>query len=286
MAQHRIQATMTRYASIAHIFSWLWLLVGLGACQSLDAQQQLATNHAQAGTQVAQVRLSATVQAARARTTVDFVQTRAVVAATRSQLYELTLVSAGTDQAYLATNRARIMGVRATATALPTIATEPADQTTAPQSPVVDAAAPDQAPTLPAVTPFEMLVTPTPSHTPRPTRDPNAPQIGTPRLATSAGDDDCGAGFASQFPVSTPEIYVILPVTQAPVNTVFEARWLRDGEPVTGIFSYVPDFTIDASCIWFFIDQSDFTFTAGRYSVIIDINGVQARDPITFTLVE
>lgn len=278
--------------SMKTALSLILVLYLLAACQSASYQQTLEVNHAQAGTQIADLRISATVQAARARTTVDFVQTRAIVAATRSGALEATMMSVGTPAEALAAFRSRMIQAAPTAT-IPLAFTEESEFVTLvsnvplqtqPPSPTIDLTV---SPTIPIVTPFALLATQAPpSPTRAPTIDPNQPRLENPQLATSSGADDCGAEFSTQFTTSTPEIYIIVTVVNAPANTTFEARWQREGQAIGGLYTYTPDFAIDRACIWFFVDSSDFEFIAGNYTVTVDINSVPAITPLVFTIID
>lgn len=254
---------------------------------SITATDDLAANHAAAGTQVADLRTTATVQSARAQITLDFVGTREGFVATHSNLLQLTLIANGTPETYMQTVQARYINEMPTATLTPILPTvETGDGNADPIPPVqFSQSDPTPPPTIPGVTPFSMLQTVPPSRTPRPTLDPNRPTVSNPQLATSPGDDDCGSGVSRQFTTNTTEIYLTIFVHQSQPNTLFETRWFREDELV-GVVGFTPDFAINEACIWLFADQTDFAFEAGNYSVIMDANGQPITDELSFTIVE
>ena len=257
------------------------LALFIAACTSGD-DDSLATNHALAGTQVADLRVTASVQAARAQTTVDFWGTRSSSAIRQSNAFQSTLAAAGTPTEFLATNQARYISVRPTETL--TLTPSPTIEGGDNVAPPVQFTAPVAvSPTIPGVTPFSLLSTERPTQTPRPTVDANRPTVSNAQLATSPGEDDCGTGFSTTFTNNTPEIYITVFIQSALPNTLFESEWKR-GDTTVGIFSYTPDFAISEACIWFFADQSDFAFEAGDYSVTLLANGQPITPVLPFTI--
>lgn len=258
--------------------SWMLclLLLSLAACGTNDSIRTLEVNHAAAGTQVADLRFTATVQAARALTTVDFVETRAALVATQSDFLESTIEATGISPAIVGTQRFIILGSSPTPLPSPSLAPE----------------ASEEGGNVPQASPISAeinvnFVTPTTLPSPTPSPDPNAFRIETPYTATGAGNDGCGAGLTSSFTTTSPEIYVIARAYNIEANTVsFEARWTRDGNPVGPVYDFTPDYDADELCIWFFVDPSDFEFTAGFYTVSIDVNGVASSNAVPFSIIE
>lgn len=242
------------------IFAGLLLILLLSACGSSEAQQTLVSNHAQAGTQLADLRVSATVLAARAQTTLDFAQTDAALAATQSQFLESTLVNEGVSAEQLATERARILS----------------GEVTLPPGATPEATASSPAP-----------ANPNPAGQPTPTAGSNGPRLENPQLATGTDANGCAVGATTQFRTDSREIYVVAIARDIPANSItFEARWFREGQPIGPVYSYRPDYDVTQECVWFFVDPTDFAFEPGSYSVVIDMQGEPAFEPLPFTIVE
>lgn len=257
------------------------LILGfLSACASTEGALTLEANHALAGTQVADLRITASVQAARAETTLDFMGTRASLGATQSVFLEETLVATGFAPDAIATRRQVILG--STPTPLPTETLRPEET----QAVIIGS----QVATLPPTAPPVTLNAPNPTTPPQvalpsPTFDPDELYVTNVITATGAGDDGCGTGVTSIFGMDTPEIYVIAPAFNIEANgATFGARWERDGIQVGPIYTFVPDFSAEQLCIWFFVDETDFEFIAGAYTVTIEIDGQPAANPAPFII--
>lgn len=252
----------------------------LAACGTDDTVRTLEANHMLAGTQVADLRITASVQAARAQTTLDFMQTRAAFAAIQSGLLESTLAASGTDESYLETQRDLILGSSPTPSITPTLAPE---ETENPDFPTFTPVSETPTATIPGVTPIFPTSPPTPTLPP----DPNALRLENPVTALAAGNDGCGLNITSSFTLDTPEIYVLVKVYNIQANSVtFSAHWTYEGQPIGSIFDYTPNRNYDELCIWFFVDQTDFEFLAGNYTVGINVDGVPAFAPLQFTVSE
>ena len=149
-----------------------------------------------------------------------------------------------------------------------------ADNTDNIQQPVTPLPAPDG--TIENVTP--------PAETPLPTEIPGLASLQNPVLAPGVGSDDCAINTTSNFTTSTPEIYIVATGVNLPAGTNIAARFSVAGQEIRHDFT--PDFEIDGSCIWFFIDQTDLEFRAGTWSVQLELNGEPASQPIPFTISE
>ncbi|MGJ3239654.1 MAG: hypothetical protein ACFE0Q_13170 [Anaerolineae bacterium] len=260
------------------------LLMMLSACADAGVSLTAEANYLMASTQITDLRITATVQSARAATTLDFLGTRGAVEATRSIFLEETLVATGFAPDTLATQRQAILGSSPTPTTTNTPLPEITEETIGIQG--------DARESLILPTPIEVTINaPNPTATPLsvapPTPDLGALQLGDLVTATGTGEDGCGTGITSIFNDDVPEIYVILPTFNLSANTYnFAARWQRDGQAVGPVYEFTPDYDADALCIWFFVDPSDFAFEAGNYSVAIDINGQLAAGPVPFLIQE
>lgn len=255
------------------------LIFILSACATTESSLTLEANHAIAGTQVADLRITASVQAARAETTLDFMGTRASLGATQSSYLELTLIATGFPADSIATQRQVILGNTATPRPTLTLPAETSNQVIETSAPMLETFTP----TVPGVT----LNAPQPTATTfiQASPDPNGLRFGNLVTATGAGDTGCGTGVSSIFAAGVPEIYVILPVFNITANEVtFAARWQRDGQAIGPVYDFSPDFDAEELCIWFFVDETDFEFLPAQYSVTIDVNGQPATNPAPFII--
>jgi hypothetical protein len=256
------------------------MILLLAACGSDNTVRTLEANHMLAGTQIADLRITATVQAARAQTTLDFMQTRAAFAAIQSGLLESTLAADGTDMPYIETQRAIILGSSPTPSMAPVLA---AEATEGVDSPTFTPVSETPTPTIPGVTP----IFPTASKTATLPPDPNALRIENPITALAAGSDGCGANITSAFTVNTEEIYIIIKAYNLRAREVtFSSHWTYEGQAIGPVFEYTPERNYDELCIWFFVDQTDFEFLAGDYTVGIDIDGAPVFAPLAFNISE
>lgn len=259
--------------------TFVFVFIGLlsAGCAETGESLTLEANHALAGTQVADIRLTATVQAARAQTTLDFITTRSAIAATQSIFLEETLVATGFVPEALATQREQLLGSTPTPSPSPTPLPE---ATVDPDAPTSDPSIPTSTPTLPPVTPLSQ----NPTETVMPTFDPNGLRVGSIITATGTGDDGCGSGITSTFSTATPEIFVIVPAFNLTPTDTFSAHWERDGQAVGPIYTYEPATPLDELCVWFFVDPTDFPFTAGNYTVEIKVNDIPVAGAVPFII--
>ncbi|MEO0596281.1 MAG: hypothetical protein AAF126_09250 [Chloroflexota bacterium] len=246
-------------------------------CAETGTALTLEANHAAAGTQVADIRLTATVQSARARTTLDFISTRSSLAATQSVFLEETLVATGFVPEALATQREQVLGSTPTP---PPSSTPRLEATVDPNAPTRDPSIPTSTMTLQPITPLSQ----NPTATVIPTFDPNGLRVGTILTATGTGDDGCGSGITSTFSTATPEIFVIVPAFNLSPTDTFSAHWEFDGQPVGPVYTYEPATALDELCVWFFVDPTDFPFTAGSYTVDIKVNDVSVAGAVPFII--
>lgn len=115
--------------------------------------------------------------------------------------------------------------------------------------------------------------------------DPDALRLENPTTATGVDNNGCAVGSTTQFSTNAQEIYIVTRAVNIPGNSVtFEARWFRDGQAIGPVYSYTPNQPTDSLCIWFFVDQTDFTFEPGSYSVVLTINGDNAFEPLPFAI--
>ncbi len=113
------------------------------------------------------------------------------------------------------------------------------------------------------------------------------PETGAPALvdavmAPGVGDDDCAVNPTSDFTTDTQEIYIVARGVNIPAGTNIAARFSIAGQEISHDFT--PDFDIEDACVWFYIDQTDLAFTAGTWSVQLELNGTPVSSPIPFTI--
>lgn len=276
MSKMGVMMTQQRFYSF-----WIGLLVlFLSACGASPENIELATEHAAVGTQVAELRATDSVENARLLTTVDFVSTQVAYSSTQSSFLKSTLIARGTPESALNTFRDQMIGsLLNPPTQTPTATVDPTQQAAAMQPQPIETTAPVTVePTRPIVTMNYPTSQPSPTEL-----DPNRVALIDSVTSTGVGNDDCPVGATSQFSPNTPEIYVVTTVRNAPANTRFTSRWFA-GENEVAVFDYTPDFEIDGSCIWFFVDETDFPFTSGEYRVQLEVNGEITAGPLPFTI--
>ena len=93
------------------------------------------------------------------------------------------------------------------------------------------------------------------------------------QLGTGVGADDCVATPQSSFSsAATSSIYISAMVRNKPPGVTLQSVWSHSGDERLR-FDYTPDFHIQESCIWFFIDPNDTEFTPGDWRVELNVNG-------------
>jgi hypothetical protein len=237
----------------------------VGCIPTPDPAEEAALNSA--ASQVAALQAAATQESARLRTTLDYAGTRVSLAATQGSFLELTLEARGTPPAVIASFRQEMFASFATPTPTPTLALR-GDAT-------VNAAQP---PTQIIITPLAISTLPG-----APPADPNAPRLENIVTAVDVGSDDCAVGITNVFTTAMPEIYVVARARNIPNGTRLASRWRFNGEQVIR-YEFTPNFTIQDACIWFFMDQTDVTFSVGEWTVQLEINDVPAAPPSAFSI--
>jgi hypothetical protein len=261
---------MSRFLTVLCLTLCAGLIAGCG--QDASAEQTLAAEHGPLATNIVNLRSTATVAADQRQITLEHLATVATRAVQRQQSILATMNSLGLNPAGVS---------QITPAATYTLAVELAQATLAPN--LLEQGG--GITRLPATPQFR---TPEPSPTPlmpTATVDPNLPNFSNAVTSTGVGPDDCATQVTAQFATSAPEIYVVMTANKIPAGTTLASRWRRDGEELA-LFDFSPDFSIDGACVWFFADSSDFAFTPGTYQVVLEINGRQSGEPVTFTIVE
>jgi hypothetical protein len=237
----------------------LTIALTLGACSN-DGQIELTlvNQNVALSTEIADVRNTATYAADALDVTAEYVGTVVRQVTEQYGVLSRTMVAAGLDPA--AVTPGAPISVPAQATPLPLVTPGNANGT---PLPTVAGAAGDA------------LITPTAAQA----------SLYNIVLAQGVGDNDCALSSVSTFSASTQEIYVVATAAGIQPNTRLTSSWFLEGTPVV-THEFVPDFPIDQSCIWFFIDQTDIAFTPGNWSVQLAINDQPAGQPVPFTITE
>ena len=103
-------------------------------------------------------------------------------------------------------------------------------------------------------------------------------------MAPGVGDNDCAVNPTSEFSTSSDSIYVVATALNIQAGTHIAARFSIAGQEISHDFT--PDFDINGNCVWFYIDQTDLPFTAGTWSVTLELNGIAVSAPIPFSITE
>jgi hypothetical protein len=249
----------------------LIMLIGLfllSACGTSNDQLTLVANHNIANTQMVDIRASATVVRARMQITLDFAGTRAIEVEQQGQFLRSTLVSLGTESAFI-NNNLPLPGNFPTFTPQPT-------------------------------SPVNVPITPAPQ--PQVTEELNAEgtlvQVTLPAteastearfenivLSSGVNDNDCAVNTNPRFTPTSTEIYIVATAYDVPTNATITSIWQSQGTEVA-LFSFDTQSAINGNCIWFFIDQNDAEFVVGTWSVELWIDDVVASPPIPFQILE
>jgi hypothetical protein len=230
----------------------------LAACSDDSAQQTLVAENAALGTQISDIRATATFQRDVLQITVEALQLASTQVVQQNFDIKATMQATGVDPTAMALVRP---GEFATVAA-----------TRSPQS----------APIVGSVTPE--IVTGTLDLTAIvPTETPGEPTLYNMVMADGVGDNDCALGSVTSFTSSAERIYIVATAANIAPGTVLGSQWFREGTLLVSP-EYTPNFAINQNCIWFYVDQTDFTFTAGSYSVQMTINGTAVGQPIPFTI--
>ena len=243
-------------------------LLAVSACGTSTEQLTLVADHHIASTQIANVRASATVVRARMQITLDFAGTRAIEVEQQGQFLRSTLVSLGTESAFI-NDRLPLPGNFPTFTPQPT---SPINNpiTPAPQPQVTQALNAEG--TLVQVTPAATSIS-------------TQARLENIVLSSGVNNNDCAIDTNPRFTPASAEIYIVATAYDVPANTTITSRWQSNGTEVA-LFSFQTQTSVDGNCIWFFIDQSDAEFVVGAWGVELMIDDVSAAPPISFQIVE
>ncbi len=255
----------------------------LSACnffsQPVDLQTEGLQNE-QAGTQIALVRASATVNADRMEVTLNSVQTAVGEVNLQSTRIAATLIAQGTPF---------IDGNLIT----PVVPTEAVQQQSA-GSPIPQIANPlltpgSQANTVPQVSGQgsaqgdSPLLPGTPTTPDQPPADTGSAALSSIQLAAQVGGDDCPINPTTSFTDADTDIYVTANANIA-ANATLTASFALNGQEVK-TYTWSPGFAVNGACIWFHMPSSEVAFTPGSWTVQLTVDGAAVGAPIAFTIV-
>jgi hypothetical protein len=244
------------------------LLLVLSACNFFTppgAQETLSADYAARGTQIADLRLTATVEMDRLFVTQEAIQTAVRDVELQSTRTSATLVALGTA-------------------VIDTSAITPAGD-------VALAAAPQ--PTALAITPGSAAASAGAGGAPQPTpvavatqaapADPNATLLTNIVTTESIGADNCAAAPNSSFTSSTSGVYIVATAFNLTPNNTITYRWQRDSIEVY-VATWSPSGNTNGECIWYYVTPAEVAFEPGSWSVEVLIDGVLVGSPIPFTV--
>ncbi|MEO0561971.1 MAG: hypothetical protein AAF125_07655 [Chloroflexota bacterium] len=271
---------MIRNVKRGSIYTALLILLAtlLSACGGIvgpTAQEMtLQARNGELSSQLDALRQTATVEMDRMMVTVEYSSTEVRAVAFQRDALRATLVARGTDPGFIdVTSPQSGNGLP------PGIDTTSLLPTPAPGIAAAPAVTPPGAVAAnPALSPDQLAAV-----TPTPVLDTNAPRLIDPVLATGVTNNDCAANNATTFPSTASEIYAVATAQNFPAGTTVSAIWAFEGIE-QGRYDIPFDFAIQDACIWAFIDQSDFPFTPGNWTVQMLINGNPAVGPLSFTI--
>jgi hypothetical protein len=225
------------------------LLALLAACSGQSSvEQTLVAENGLLATDIADIRATATVAADRLMITQEYVQTAQARSALQFQILSATLAALGGDA----------------------LAVRPQPATPA-APPAVEALTP-----APPAGGIQAAVTPTPAAG-------GEPLLYNVVMAKGVGANDCALAAVTSFSTTDTAIYVVATAANIAPGTRLASRWFREGTEVI-LHDFTPNFAINQSCVWFFIDSTETTFSPGSWSVQLEINGIPAGPPVAFSI--
>jgi hypothetical protein len=252
------------------------LALAISACGSIvgpTAQEMtLQSRNDELSTQISDLRQTATVESDRMMITAEYAATEVRAVAFQRDALRATLIARGTDTGFIDVTLPQNAGELPPGIDTDSLLPTPGSDNNAP--PVT----PPGAAPVATIDPAQIAAT-----TPTPAAPATGARLVNPVLATGVGADDCASNSFTTFDSTATEIYVVATAVDFPANTVVTARWTREGV-VMGSYDIPFGFEIGEACIWAFIDQSDFAFTPGSWTVEMLVNQQPAVGPIPFTI--
>jgi|GEM_PF-1989751 len=217
------------------------------ACSDNSAQETLVADNALLGTQIVELRVTATFLVDEIRRTEEYVMTEIPRAQQRTSELRGTLQAAGLDPT-------SVLQVQPNTDFA--VATAPASgQSNIPSGPPPTNSTPGS---------LEQLSFATPTG--------GAPSLFNLVSAEGVGSNDCALSTVTTFSPESSQIYVVATAVNIKAGSTIAAQWYMDGTLVTEQ-SFAPDMDINDNCIWFYAEQVDFAFTPGNYRIDLTVDG-------------
>ena len=236
---------------------WLFLTLLLTGCAASTAEQTATAEQSLAETAIARLRATSTVARARMQTTLDYASSRVTEAAEAQDFLRFSLISLGTESAWLSTAIGQVGDSNVQATAIPAASGANRERSATPS--------------------LAVIVTP-------PTAPAPGPRLENMQMASGVDSRDCAIDSNPRFSPASHQIYVVAQAYQVPAGATISSIWRRQDSEVAN-FSFQPRKALNGECIWFFIDQSDAEFTVGAWSVEIAIDSSRAAPPLAFQII-
>lgn len=241
----------------------------LVACRTSDLPLTATAEYEAAATQLDQLRSTATVARARLQITLDFAGTRVAQIEQSGAFLRSNLSALGTDSDFIDAN-------------LRQLADQP--QVGAVESREETAAVAGASPTIDLNDALSAARAATPTARVEATPD-FLPRLDDLVLSSGVDSEDCPVDINPLFTPDSTEIYVVARAYDIPAGATLSSSWRhRDQELVS--HSFRTEHLIDDNCIWFFIDQTDTSFTVGRWAVQISLDGSALSPLLPFEIVE
>ncbi len=239
------------------------IVILITACGTSETDLTVVAQHSTALANISGTRLTVTVNVARMQTTQEYIGTRVAFLEQRGQFLQATLVSRGTDQAFIERNLPDSGNL-----SIPTFMPPPT-------SPVVGVITPPAVPNATEEAPNDSsnLIPELSSGT-----------LINPVMSSGVDDNDCPINRNPPFTPQSTDIYVVAIAQNVTAGTNISSVWQRNGIEVAQ-FSFTPESNIESGCIWFFIDQTDVEFTVASWSVTLRLDGVEMTT-VPFSIVE
>lgn len=255
----RLELTLPKICTRSFLWLFAILVLLLAACSnSSESELTLVAQNVAMSTSIADARITASVEADRMQITLEYAQTEVERAHDEGTALSSTLVARGTPAA--------------------------AFSNLTPQPGALNAPSPAAAQAPSSDNPLATPDTST-GNTSEITATPDVPRLTNIVLSSGVGDNDCALDTQTQFSTSAEKIYVVATASNIPKTSTLTSHWLRGSDEVAK-FDFQPKSDIGQACIWFYIDQTDVQFTAGEWSVSLDIAGTPVGSPVPFTIVE
>ncbi|MBE0690856.1 MAG: hypothetical protein IH587_12125 [Anaerolineae bacterium] len=250
---------------LKYLVSFL-LLLTLSACNffapSPDAQTQVAA-HQVAGTQMADLRQTATYEIDRLLITQEAVQTAVQDIELQNTRTAVTMIALGTTfiDAQLITPAAPLTGLEASGATPEQVVVTPGGVAQG-----ANGAVPQAQATQPAAT-----------------TNPTLASLANIVTTESVGADDCAIAPSTSFASTTPGIYVVATAFNLGPQTTITYRWQREGIEIW-VDTWSPRGETNGQCIWYYLTPAEVEMTPGNWSIEILINGAMSGTPVTFTI--